>query len=195
MEGHEDAGNIDDDKEPSQCFERVVVGGTFDHLHAGHKILLTMTALLSTRDIVVGVTGKLCRFCVQPTNSPHSSLDDAMLQSKKHKEWLEPIEERLDHVRDFCQRIRPNATVSAVPIADPYGPTITDPTLEALVCSQETLKGGHMVNDERRLRNYPPLVLRVIDVISPDDDQTSMADKISSTWIRHYLATRAAHLD
>lgn len=39
-------------------FERVAVGGTFDHLHAGHKILLTMTALLSEKSMVVGVTGK-----------------------------------------------------------------------------------------------------------------------------------------
>jgi pantetheine-phosphate adenylyltransferase len=39
-------------------FNRVAVGGTFDHIHAGHKILLTMTALLSTKSMVVGVTGK-----------------------------------------------------------------------------------------------------------------------------------------
>ncbi|KAG1581528.1 hypothetical protein G6F48_009747 [Rhizopus delemar] len=37
-------------------FERVAVGGTFDHLHAGHKILLTMTALVSEKSMVVGVT-------------------------------------------------------------------------------------------------------------------------------------------
>jgi hypothetical protein len=40
-----------------RIFNRVAVGGTFDHLHAGHKILLTMTALLSTKSMVVGVTG------------------------------------------------------------------------------------------------------------------------------------------
>lgn len=39
-------------------FNRVAVGGTFDQLHAGHKILLTMTALLATKSMVVGVTGK-----------------------------------------------------------------------------------------------------------------------------------------
>jgi pantetheine-phosphate adenylyltransferase len=139
VEGYQDADNTDDDdKEPSQCFERVVVGGTFDHLHAGHKILLTMTALLSTRDIVVGVTGKKKRSCSSLCHSPYS-LDDAMLQSKKHKEWLEPIEKRLGHVQEFCQRIRPDVNVSVVPISDPYGPTITDPTMDALVCSQETL--------------------------------------------------------
>ena len=39
-------------------FDKTIVGGTFDHIHAGHKILLTMTALLASKTIYVGVTGK-----------------------------------------------------------------------------------------------------------------------------------------
>ncbi|KAI8333928.1 hypothetical protein BC941DRAFT_357297, partial [Chlamydoabsidia padenii] len=150
-------------------FKRTVVGGTFDHLHVGHKILLTMTILLSTQDVVVGVT------------------DDSMLQSKKYKEWMEPIEQRIDHIHAFCKRIRPDISYTVVPIYDPYGPTITDPSIDALVCSQETLKGGHMVNDERRKVDFGPLALRVIDLIALENQ---LDDKISSTWIRHYLSTR-----
>lgn len=37
----------------------VALGGTFDHLHSGHKILLTMACWLARRRIIVGVTGKL----------------------------------------------------------------------------------------------------------------------------------------
>lgn len=44
--------------EKLDAFDRVAVGGTFDHLHAGHKILLTMTALLANKSVVVGVTGE-----------------------------------------------------------------------------------------------------------------------------------------
>lgn len=42
-----------------RTFQRVAVGGTFDHIHAGHKILLTMTALLAEDSMVVGVTGNI----------------------------------------------------------------------------------------------------------------------------------------
>jgi pantetheine-phosphate adenylyltransferase len=35
----------------------VVLGGTFDHLHAGHKILLSMAAWITSEKIIVGVTG------------------------------------------------------------------------------------------------------------------------------------------
>ena len=42
---------------PALQFERVAVGGTFDRLHAGHRLLLAATALVSRRDIFVGITG------------------------------------------------------------------------------------------------------------------------------------------
>lgn len=35
----------------------VALGGTFDHLHAGHKILLSMAAWIATKKVIVGVTG------------------------------------------------------------------------------------------------------------------------------------------
>ena len=40
----------------------VALGGTFDHLHAGHKILLSMAAWLSRKKVIVGVTGPVSEF-------------------------------------------------------------------------------------------------------------------------------------
>ena len=37
----------------------VVLGGSFDRLHAGHKVLLTAAALKATSQIDVGITGCL----------------------------------------------------------------------------------------------------------------------------------------
>ena len=38
-------------------FDHVAVGGTFDRLHAGHRILLATTALVTRLSIYVGITG------------------------------------------------------------------------------------------------------------------------------------------
>lgn len=39
-------------------FNTVAVGGTFDRLHAGHRLLLAATALVARKHIFVGITGK-----------------------------------------------------------------------------------------------------------------------------------------
>ncbi|KAI9264874.1 hypothetical protein BDA99DRAFT_558985 [Phascolomyces articulosus] len=157
-----------------QLFDRVIVGGTFDHIHAGHKILLTMTALLAEKTIYVGVT------------------DDIMLVSKKHREFIASTQARIENVKQFLHTVRRGLEYIVVPIIDPFGPTITEPSVQALVVSKETEKGGDACNTERAKRNFPPLALRMIDVISSDnasvDGQDIGALKISSTWIREYIA-------
>ena len=41
-----------------QKYARVVLGGTFDHLHGGHKILLSAAALLAQEELIIGISGK-----------------------------------------------------------------------------------------------------------------------------------------
>ncbi|KAI9356079.1 hypothetical protein BD770DRAFT_420418 [Pilaira anomala] len=155
-------------------FKRVAVGGTFDHLHAGHKILLTMTAILSKECMVVGVT------------------DDCMLTKKKHRELIDSTEKRVKTVQEYLNLVKRTINYIVVPITDPFGPTVTDPEIDALVVSKETLKGGDLVNNERDMRGYPPLELRIIDVISSENASVEDKDmdvlKISSSWIREYIA-------
>ncbi|KAI8643734.1 hypothetical protein BD408DRAFT_414458 [Parasitella parasitica] len=157
-------------------FQRVAVGGTFDQLHAGHKILLTMTALLAKQSMVVGVT------------------DDCMLSKKKHRDLIASTQQRVEHVKAYLQLVKRNIAYDVVPIKDPFGPTVTDPTIDALVVSKETLKGGDLVNSEREMRGFPPLELRIIDVISSENASVQGSDmavlKISSSWIREYIADK-----
>jgi len=47
------------DMETVGLYPNTVIGGTFDHLHAGHKILLTVSAALASRRLIVGVTGSV----------------------------------------------------------------------------------------------------------------------------------------
>ena len=39
-----------------------VIGGTFDHLHAGHKILLSMSAYITSQKLIIGITGIVSNF-------------------------------------------------------------------------------------------------------------------------------------
>lgn len=59
----EERDDLWDDLEKSQMYKNVVLGGTFDRLHVGHKILLSTAAIRTTSRLVVGVTDATMTKC------------------------------------------------------------------------------------------------------------------------------------
>ena len=73
--------------------------------------------------------------------------------------------------------------IEIVEIHDPFGPTITNPQIQALVVSEETRGGGLMVNQKRREQGWSELdVFAVGVVMEGGGDQAG--EKMSSTEIR-----------
>jgi len=154
----------------------VAVGGTFDHLHAGHKILLSMAAWIASEKIIVGVT------------------DDALLTRKSNKEVLQDLPTRMAEVTSFLELFRPGLIYDVVPINDVYGPTGWDPNIQALVVSRETLSGAASIASHRTKHSLPALQTFTIDVISPTSSKLEHEDiemlkqtKMSSTFIRDWI--------
>ncbi|KAJ7510018.1 hypothetical protein B0H11DRAFT_1957218 [Mycena galericulata] len=161
-------------------FPVVALGGTFDHLHAGHKILLSMAAYIASTKLIVGVT------------------DDALLTRKAHAAVLEPLAQRTAAVRAFLTAFRPALVYDIVPISDVYGPTGWDPNIQALVVSKETASGAAAIASHRAAHDLPALQTFTIDVISATDPNLSDADaerlkqtKMSSTYIREWIVAKA----
>jgi hypothetical protein len=63
---------------------------------------------------------------------------------------MEPTEDRIHSVVRFIETVKPQLDHHVVPITDMFGPTITDPDLQCIVVSAETMKGGQIVNQERQ---------------------------------------------
>ncbi|KAF8971573.1 hypothetical protein BDZ97DRAFT_1787150 [Flammula alnicola] len=152
------------------------LGGTFDHLHAGHKILLSMGAYITSRKLIVGIT------------------DDALLKNKANQHVLEKLPTRIQKVHDFLKFFKPEIVADIVPINDVYGPTGWDPDIQALVVSKETIGGAEAIAKHREACNLPALQTFLIDVISAtnmsldhDDADWLKAHKLSSTFIRQWI--------
>jgi phosphopantetheine adenylyltransferase len=73
-----------------------------------------------------------------------------MLTQKKYKEKIEAFEIRSADVRDFFESFAPpSVRLEIVKLTDPYGPTITEPNVDALVVTPETYLGGQASKSKR----------------------------------------------
>lgn len=196
----------------------VAVGGTFDHLHIGHKLLLTMFAFVLSRQRPAGNDG--------PSSLTIGITGDALLKNKKYVELVESWEDRQRTTHDFLSgildfgpredaRIRtetldepgPNGRavhvmypsgliIKYVEIQDPFGPTITDESISALVISLETRSGGKAVNDKRTEKGWGSLEVFEVEVLDADEQEASgevvegFQNKLSSTEIRKRRSER-----
>lgn len=217
--------SIDNTKSPNATSEApvnsvdhlsVAVGGTFDHLHIGHKLLLTMFAFTigrsgtgstnSSRILTVGITG------------------DSMLKNKKYADELESWKCRQASVQRFLSSLvyyglddddgdvdvkevnepGPNGhalhvrypsglVIRYVEIWDPFGPTITDKDISALVLSLETRGGGAAVNDKRKEQGWDALEVFEVAVLVASEEGSvdeTFQSKLSSTEIRRKRSER-----
>lgn len=67
-------------------------------------------------------------------------------------ELIEPLEDRMRTLESCLRDMDPTLRYEIVPIYDPYGPTIQDSSLQCLYVSDETIRGGVKVNEERAKR-------------------------------------------
>lgn len=152
-------------------FDTVACGGTFDRLHAGHRLLLAATAIVARRSIFVGIT------------------TDKLLENKRHADLLQTYEEREATTLEYLKSVNPSAKVVAGPLHDAVTPPLaaTDPDFQAIVVSEETIDGAEKINAVRASLGFQPLVIVVIGLLGTDDGH----DKLSSTHLREIEASRA----
>ena len=141
------------------------MGGTFDHLHDGHKSLLR-TALKLSQNIEIGLTSQ------------------NLLKNKKAASKLEDYNTRETNLKNFICSLTDLSRVNIVEIKnwDDMAKYSQDPDYEGLILSQETYSNAVKLNELREEKGLNPLVLIVIPLIKDKSNQ-----KISSTAIREKL--------
>jgi pantetheine-phosphate adenylyltransferase len=151
-------------------FKKVIVGGTFDELHRGHKALLKK-ALEVGDFVIIGL-----------------STDNLARRLKKDHE-VAPYEERLSELQEFLKEQGMLSKVRIVPLKTPYGITLSKGCADALVVSRETEARAKEINEKRKAKGLPPLHLIVIEMVKAENH-----GPISTTRIKRKEIDKEGHL-
>jgi pantetheine-phosphate adenylyltransferase len=138
---------------------KVAVGGTFDHFHRGHEVLLS-TAFKFGDKVVIGITS------------------DAFLV-RLGKADSAPYEERLSRIKMFLRDNGLENRAIIVQLDDPFGPATTDPDIDGIVVSVDTLPRAEDANRIRSQLGMRPMGIHTVPLFLAKDNRP-----ISSTRIR-----------
>jgi pantetheine-phosphate adenylyltransferase len=151
-------------------YETVAVGGTFDEFHKGHRVLI-MKSFEIGRKVFIG----LC-------------TDDFVKKLTKPHEVASYNDRKL-RLQEFLNDKGLLRRAEVIPLDDPYGLTVTEPNLEALVVSKETEVRAGKINEIRRSKGLPPIDIIVIDMILAENGVN-----ISTTRIRRLEIDHEGHI-
>jgi len=146
-----------------KILNKIGIGGTFDHLHDGHKSLI-MIALSLSEKVVIGLTS------------------DNLLTKKKFRSKIENYQKRFEILKSYISETSDLSRVEIIKLEDPYGPPINEADYEGIIVSQETYEGALKINQIREEKGFKPLIIVVIPLILDNKN-----NKISSTSIRAAL--------
>lgn len=138
-----------------KIYNKVAVGGTFDKFHYGHRRLIDIAFEIGTY-VVIGVT----------------SNEFGGVKGK-----IDPCNIRMSNLRSLLYKKHQNYDIQE--LNDPFGTTITDESIDAIVVSEETEPTAKKINQIRKERDMDLLDIITIHMVLADD-----GIPISSTRIR-----------
>lgn len=141
-------------------YRSVAVGGTFDHLHAGH-IALLKRAFETGEMVFIGLTS-----------------DDFAARAGKRIDG--DFEKRKSELVSFLGTEFPNRRYVITRLEKDFGAGIFTPEIEAVVVSSETLPKIPQANEKRKKLGLPDLGVEVVQLKLARD-----GGRISSTRIRN----------
>jgi cytidyltransferase-like protein len=165
-------------------FRHVVVGGTFDHIHRGHEVLLTK-AFEVGKLVTIGLTTDT--YVRENKNSKLISpactclRQEPMAGRQNNGLKIGEYEVRKRHLLQWLDCNGYLRRASVLPIDDPWGPLLTkDFPIDAIVVSVETHGRADELNRMREKVGLPTLQIIEIPVIINRNDDIH----VSSTNVR-----------
>ena len=148
---------------------KVCIGGTFDIIHKGHKLLISKAFEIANENgsVFIGITS------------------DNLIKNKKE---TKSFNSRKKSVKEFLEKKETLDKVIIKKINDKFGPTV-DEDFDAIIVSPETVKTAEEINKIRKNKGKKPIKIVKIPFVLADDGK-----RISSTRIRNSEIDTEGHI-
>lgn len=142
-----------------QQYSHVCLGGTFDHLHAGHQRILDF-AFHVGEHVSIGIS------------------TDGFVHHKKLSNVLQSFDIREEAVREYIYQNSWGDRLSIFPLDDIYGIAHTDSTIQAIIVTRETRSNAVKINNKRKANRLPPLEIVTVPFFKGKDHKIVRSERI-----------------
>ncbi len=143
----------------SYLFKKIALGGTFEIIHKGHVRLLNEAYSIS-KLVVIGLSS------------------DALTRRLGKAHPVRRFNERLIQLKSFLNKRGWLSRTEIVELNDPYGPTISDPEIEAIIVSEETLDRAFEINEIRNDKGLRSLAICVVKLVLAENGKPISTTRI-----------------
>lgn len=140
-------------------YQHSVIGGTFDHLHIGHKKLIDEAFSLSEK-VTIG-------------------LSTQSLYQKKFLSYLiDSYETREAELKSFLLEKDYLSRAEIIPLKDIFGPSLTTKNIDAIFVTQTTFPSAQIINEERQKKGLPKIEIITVPFVKDESGETITSERI-----------------
>lgn len=136
-----------------------ILGGTFDHLHIGHKKLLDTAFSLSGK-LTIGLS------------------TEKIYKEKFLSHLIDPYEIRERELKNYLHGKNYLPRSEITPLIDIFGPSLQLKNIDAIFVTQTTLPNAEIINKERFKKGLQPLEIITVPFVKDESGQTITSERI-----------------
>ncbi|MEM4271334.1 MAG: pantetheine-phosphate adenylyltransferase, partial [Candidatus Pacearchaeota archaeon] len=146
-------------QKPVFKFSHIILGGTFDHLHKGYKLLIDKAFKLGEQ-VTIGLTTK------------------KLIKNKFLPQTIESYKERKQALINYLISKNYNGRFKICQLNNIFGPSLTDKKFGAIIVSFNTYPNALKINQIRRENKLKPLKIITVKNVIAEDGKLLSSERI-----------------
>ena len=140
-------------------YQHGIIGGTFDHLHIGHKKLID-TAFTLSEKVTIGLSTQ------------------NLYQKKFLAGLIEPYVTRETDLKNYLREKNYISRADIIPLEDIFGPSLTTKNIDAIFVTEKTLPNAEVINKERQKKGLLQLEIITVPFVKDESGETITSESI-----------------